>query len=88
MSETADNDNLPGEDSAVRIFIFKSEASPNLRAFSDDLVGSKLPQQFAPWRSTGALAPGKDPPHGFDRNVIEKAIRDAGFQIWRLKPAN
>jgi len=32
----------------MRIFIFKSEANPNLRAFGGDLVGSRLPIQFKP----------------------------------------
>ncbi len=70
----------------MRIYVFKSETKRELRAFTDDLVGSKLPTQFAPWHTTGAVAPGKDLPHGFARAQIEKAIVDTGFQIWRLKP--
>ena len=70
----------------MRIYVFKSDAKRELRAFTDDLVGSKLPVQFAPWHTTGAIAPGKELPHGFARAPIEKAIHDLGFQIWRLKP--
>jgi hypothetical protein len=68
----------------MRIFIFKSEASPNLRAFGGDLVGGRLPNQFAPWRAIGAVAPDRDPPHNLSRAVIESAINDCGYQLWRL----
>jgi hypothetical protein len=69
----------------MRIYIFKSEAKSDLRAFAGDLPGSKLPQQFRPWRAIGAIAPGKAPPHRLSRETIEKAINDHGFQLWRVK---
>ena len=50
----------------MRIFIFKSEANPNLRAFDGDLVGSQ------------------QPPYNLPRDVIETAINDQGFQLFRL----
>lgn len=71
-------------DPSMQIFIFKSEASPDLRAFGGDLIGSRLPKQFRPWRAVGAIAPRQNPPHKFSRNAIECAIRDKGFQLWRL----
>jgi hypothetical protein len=72
------------DDPSMRIFIFKSEASPDLRAFGGDLIGSRLPQQFKPWRAVGAIGPNQEPPHNFPRDAIECAIRDNGFQLWRL----
>jgi hypothetical protein len=45
----------------MHIFIFKSEAKPDLRAFGGDLAGSQLPSQFKPWRAVGAAAPGQQP---------------------------
>jgi hypothetical protein len=69
---------------AMRLFIFKSEASPDLRAFGDDLVGSRLPVQFKPWRAIGAVAPDREPPHKLSRDVIEAAINDRGYQLWRV----
>jgi len=68
----------------MRIFIFKSEAKPGLRAFGGDLAGSQLPAQFRPWRAIGAVAPDRDPPHNLPRNTIETAINDRGFQLWRM----
>jgi len=69
----------------MRLYVFKSELQKGLRAFADDLAGSKLPPQFRPWRATGVIGPGKDPPHQLSRNVIEKAIADHGFQLWRKR---
>ena len=70
----------------MHIYVFRSDAKRELHAFTDDLVGSKLPKQFSPWRTTGAIAPGKAMPHGFSRDQIEEAINNLGFQIWRMKP--
>ena len=68
----------------MRIFIFKSEANPDLGAFGGDLAGLKLPSQFKPWRVVGAIAPDRDPPYKLSRDLIETAIRDRGFQLFRL----
>jgi hypothetical protein len=68
----------------MRLFIFKSEANPDLRAFGSDLAGGQLPAQFRPWRAVGAVAPDRDPPHNLSRDAIEAAIKDQGFQLWRL----
>jgi hypothetical protein len=70
---------------AKRIFIFKSEANPDLRAFGGDPVGLELPSQFKPWRVVGAVAPDRDPPYKLSRAVIEAAINARGFQLFRLK---
>ncbi|HEY3640562.1 MAG TPA: hypothetical protein VGL31_05680 [Xanthobacteraceae bacterium] len=69
----------------VRIFIFKSEAGGGLQAFAGDPAGSKLPRQHGPWHATGVIRDDKAPPHSFSRAAIEKAIDEAGFQLWRMK---
>jgi hypothetical protein len=79
-----DNNGAAHGGGAMRIFIFKSEASADLRAFGGDLAGTQLPKQFKPWRVTGAIAPDHDPPYKFSRDAIETAIKDRGFQLWRL----
>jgi hypothetical protein len=83
---TFDNDNNVAAEkgAAMRIFIFKSGANANLRAFADDLAGTRLPSQFKPWSAVGAVAPGQDPPYNLSRAVIETAIGDQGFQLFRL----
>ena len=69
----------------MNIYIFKSEASRDLRAFSDDQGGQKLPKQFRPWHAVGVVKPGAPPPNKLSREVIEKSIASAGFQLWKLK---
>jgi hypothetical protein len=69
----------------LRIFIFKSEASKGLQAFTGDPAGSQLPRKHGPWHATGVIRDDKDPPHRFSRAAIEKAIGETGFQLWRLK---
>jgi len=85
-ADKVDNDNIVTfeRDTAMRIFIFKSEAKPDLRAFSGDLAGGRLPKQFRPWQAIGAVAPDRDPPHELSRDVIETAIKTQGFQLWRM----
>jgi hypothetical protein len=83
---SSDNDNelMPNRGTAMRIFIFKSDAKPDLRAFGGDLAGTRLPNQFKPWHAIGAIAPDRDPPHNLSRDKIETAIKDNGFQLWRM----
>ena len=69
----------------MRLYIFKSDANTELRAFAADPAGSKLPEQFRPWHAVGVVGPDNAPPHNLSRDVIEKAIADAGFQLWRVK---
>jgi hypothetical protein len=68
----------------MRIYIFKSETRKGLRAFTGDLAGSKLPENHGPWSITGVVAEEKAPPHKLSRELIEQAIADEGFQLWRL----
>jgi hypothetical protein len=76
---------MPDDDNtSARIFIFKSEANADLRAFGGDLAGMRLPSQFKPWRVIGAVAPGGNPPYNLSRAVIEKAIDGQGFQLFRV----
>jgi hypothetical protein len=85
--DTFDNDQSIDRKSGgtMRIFVFKSEANPDLRAFGGDLAGIKLPSQFKPWRAVGAIAPNQELPYKIVREDIEKAINEHGFQLFRLK---
>lgn len=69
----------------MRIFMFKSQANPSLRAFSDDQGGQTLPQQFRPWHAVGVIRDDAAPPHNLKREVIEASIASNGFQLWRMK---
>jgi hypothetical protein len=69
----------------VRLYVFKSDSNSDLRAFTGDMTGSRLPEKFRPWHAVGAVAPDAAPPHALSREAIEKAIDAQGFQLWRLK---
>jgi hypothetical protein len=69
----------------MRIYVFKSETTNGLRAFTGDGAGAKLPDQFRPWHAVGTIGPDEDPPHALPRDAIESAIKDRGFQLWRMK---
>jgi hypothetical protein len=68
----------------MQFYIFKSEATKDLRAFAGDVAGSKLPGRLGPWTVTGVVAAERAPPHKLDRKVIEGAITEHGFQLWRM----
>ena len=70
----------------MRLYVFKSDASGELRAFAGDITGSRLPERYRRWHAVGAVGPDAAPPYGLSREGIEKAIDDRGFQLWRLKP--
>ena len=65
----------------MNIFIFKSEASRGLRAFSGDQGGQQLPAQFRPWHAVGVVKPESKPPNNLSRAVIEKSIAATGYQL-------
>lgn len=71
----------------MRLFMFESETTSDLRAFAGDSSGSKLPERLGPWHSTGVVRPDRDPPHKLPRAAIEKAIAAAGYQLFRMKPS-
>lgn len=69
----------------MQIYVFTSKSKTNLRAFTDDMTGDKLPQQFGPWLENGVIATNDEIPYRFARQEIEQSIADSGFQLWRLK---
>jgi hypothetical protein len=68
----------------MRIYIFKSEKTKALCAFTGDQAGSRLPKNHGPWTVTGVVRQDKAPPHNLPRDAIERAIDAEGFQLWRL----
>ena len=79
------NERRRRKDRAMRIYVFKSETRKELRAFTGDPSGDKLPRQHGPWTATGVVAADCATPHRFSRDAIEKAIDAGGFQLWRLR---
>ena len=69
----------------MRLYIFRSETTRQLRAFAGDVAGEKLPEGHAPWTVTGIVATEAPPHHKLSREIIEQAIDTTGYQLWRLK---
>jgi len=70
----------------MRLFMFKSDANGELRAFAADPGGERLPSRHGPWRAVGVVRADKDPPHNMSRAAIQKGIAEQGFQLYRMKP--
>jgi hypothetical protein len=70
----------------MRIFMFKSRAKADLRAFSGEPAGLNLPEKYGPWDPIGVVRPDASPPHGFSRKTIEAAIARDSFQLWVMQP--
>jgi hypothetical protein len=68
----------------MRLYIFKSEKTNDLRAFAAEPDGSKLPPNHGPWTVVGVVGVDKAPPHNLSRAAIEVAIDGKGFQLWRF----
>ena len=67
------------------IYKFASTAPNGLFAFAGDRAGTQLPEKHGPWKSAGTIQARESIPHRLDRNVIEQAISEQGYQMWRLK---
>lgn len=72
----------------MKIYAFASDAPSRLFAFAGDRAGSSLPEQHGPWKSAGEIGPDDEVQHGLDRKQIEQAIREHGYQMWRMKTAS
>jgi hypothetical protein len=70
------------------IFTFASDSPNRLFAFAGDRAGASLPEQHGPWKSVGEIGPDEEIQHGLDRQHIEQAIHEHGYQMWRMKKAS
>jgi hypothetical protein len=67
------------------IFTFASGKKPGLFAFAADQSGRQLPEKHGPWKLTGRIHPDAMLPHDLDRSMVEEALGEVGFQMWRLR---
>jgi hypothetical protein len=73
---------------SVVIYVFESTGRDGLRAFAGDRTGSSLPARHGPWKVLANISLRQRLPHALDRKVVEEAIAEHGFQMWRLKKAS
>lgn len=67
------------------IHTFTSSNGSGLSAFAGDADGTRLPERHGPWRRTGSTRYNQPLPHNIDRSMVESAIEEHGFQMWRAK---
>ena len=70
------------------IFVFESAGAGGLCAFAGDRSGASLPARHGPWKVLSNISAKQSLPHALDRKVVEQAIAEHGFQMWRLKKAS
>jgi hypothetical protein len=63
-------------------YVFQSQTSPDLRGFTDDISGSKLPAEDGPWTFTREIAPDSEWDLGVSRAVVATGIMENGFYFW------
>jgi hypothetical protein len=69
----------------MRLYIFKSERTSDLRAFAPEPDGRPLPPHHGPRTIVGVIGVDKTPPHNFSRAAIEAAIDEKGFSALALR---
>jgi hypothetical protein len=63
----------------MRICVFKSETTDQLRAFAGNPEVNKLPRQHGPWTATGTIAPDKAPPYNLPRSRKQSTQKAVNF---------
>jgi hypothetical protein len=67
------------------IYSFASGKKPGLFAFAADQAGGRLPDKFGPWKLMQRINPDVALPHDLDRGMVEEALAETGFQMWRRR---
>lgn len=63
-------------------YVFQSQDSPDLRGFTDDASGGKLPLEEGPWSLVKQIAPDGEWDLGISRAVVATGIMENGFYLW------
>jgi len=61
---------------------FQSQNAPDVRCFTDDPSGSKLPAEHAPWTFTQEVGADRDWSLPINRRVVAFGINENGFYVW------
>ena len=71
-------------------YIFQSGSAPDLRGFTDDASGSKLPAEDGPWALVQQIKPDEEWALEISRAVVATGIIENGFYLWgaRNRPAS
>src|SRR5688500_12251218 len=60
-------------------YLFQSGSATDLRCFTDEALGSKLPAEDGPWALVRKIDPEDEWPHDVSRKIVAVAVRENGF---------
>jgi hypothetical protein len=63
-------------------YVFQSGSSPDLRGFTDDATGGKLPPADGPWALAQQISPEQEWTLEISRAVVATGIIENGFYLW------
>jgi hypothetical protein len=63
-------------------YVFHSASAPDLRGFTDDSSGSRLPAEDGPWTLARRIAPDEEWTLKISRAVVATGIMENGFYLW------
>ena len=71
-------------------YVFQSGTAPDLRGFTDDASGSKLPAEDGPWALVQQIKPDEEWNQDVSRAVVATGITENGFYLFgpRNRPAS
>jgi len=63
-------------------YVFQASGSPDLRGYSYDPAGERLPRQYGPWSLIQQIGPDEEWTQDVSRAVVAGGILDNGFYLW------
>ena len=63
-------------------YVFKAASSPDLRGFTYDPAGERLPAEHGPWTLVKEIGPDDEWTQDVSRAVVATGILDNGYYLW------
>jgi len=63
-------------------YVFRAASSPDLRGFTYDAAGEKLPAQYGPWIPIQQIGPDEQWTQNVGRAVVGAGILENGYYLW------
>jgi hypothetical protein len=63
-------------------YVFRAATSPDLRAYTYDPAGERLPAQYGPWTLVQEVGPDEEWTQDVSRAVVAGGILDDGYYLW------
>ena len=63
-------------------YVFQAASSPDLRGYTYDPAGERLPAQYGPWTRVEEVGPDEEWTQDVSRAVVAAGILDSGYYLW------